>query len=704
MSRTATYIYAVIVVVMAISYFSLSYNKTSISIDEEYLLYNHQRTAEGQIPHRDFYDDYGPAIYWLGGGLFKLFGSRVIILRVFALVLKAAMALLIFLIAKKILPNSFALIAGVLYILSWGDPSIPAMSVLYAGSVSHFLALVGILWMIMYIETERRIWLFGIGACVGLSMLFKFHAAVFDLIGFAVFLSLKEHMRNASDEASGVSGENSGPVLIPLMRGGKCIGVLAVVLFYVALFARDHLDLYYFFIFLVPYFLLLGHLLFNDIRGLQSKKAGTPATKRLKNCYVEMAILLIGPLAFLSFEVLFYYYVNGLDELIYDTFALPMAMNFYKPMADYRLHAGLVAASATVVLILIGIGKKVRERSEIEREFFWALSFVLALLVPGVLIFRNTSFDEWQMRATSIIPPATLLLVSYLFLTTWRRQRALGGAEADTLVVGLLFIFACQGFMMSFPRTDTTHIQFNSTVIFILVIFLLWKLNLWWKALFSARGTMRSLVFVGACIATLVAPLLWSMKIFYVFSPEIPEHLRNEVPASVLYELEAGTLKSYPHLKPDLPRAAGLNLPLWPTRHFTPFVANDKFEIAHIIRGATRPDEEIFVMCEAQILYFLTERHTCVPKENYFAYLAVVGLIDNADSVRLTDEQLLRQLAKSRPRFIIRIRRQYGGHTEKIARIWPRAAAFVETAYEPVAVYSIFEIVQPRGFSQPPAH
>ncbi len=702
MSRARTYICAVMVAVMAISYFSLTYNKTSISIDEEYLLYNYQRTAEGQIPHRDFYDDYGPAIYWLGGALFKLIGSRVIVLRGFVLVLKAAMALLIFLIARKILPDFFALIASMLFILSWGDPSIPALNVLYAGTVSHFLALIGILWMLTYIERERRIWLFGVGACVGLSMFFKFHAAVFDLIGFAVLLSLKEHVRGAENGTSGTSGGSIGTVLISVMRGGKCIGVLAVMLFYGALFARDHLDLYYFFIFLFPYSLLLGHLLLDDIRGLRAKETGTPGASSLKNCYVEMATLLAGPLAFLSLEVLFYYYVNGLDELIYDTFALPMTINFYKPMADYRLHAGLAAATATVILILIAIGQKVRGRSEIEKELFWALSFIVALLVPGVLIFRNTSFDEWQMRAASVVPPTTLVLVSSLFLSTWRRERTLAGVKMDTLAVGLLFIFACQEFMMSFPRTDTTHIQFNSTVIFILLAFLLWNLNRWWKSLFSARGSVRSLVFLGICLATLVAPLLWSMKIFYVFSPEIPEHLRNEVPGSVLYESEAGTLKSYPRLEPELPRAAGMSLPMWPTRHFTPFVVNDKFEIARIIRRATRSDEKIFVMCEAQIVYFLAERHTCVPKENYFVYLAVMKLIDENDRVRLTDEQLLRQLAESRPRFIVKIRKHYGGYTERIAGIWPQSVAFVERAYEPVAAYSIFEIVQPRGFSQAP--
>jgi len=696
-SRTALYIFAAVVVLAAVFYFSLTYYRTINPVDEGYLLYNYQKAAEGQVPHRDFYDDYGPATYWLGGALFKLFGTKLIVMRVFIVILKAAMALLVFLIARKILPALFALIAGFLFLLTWGDPYFPALNVLYAGYISHFLALLGILFMIRYVQRENLAWLLGTSACLGISVLFKLHSAVFDVIGFSVFLSLKEQARGFGPESPEGPTGGVGPTPTRLMRAGKCAGVLMVVMFYLVLFARDHLDLYYFFIFLFPYFLLLGHVLIADLKSFRPEEAVLRPAAVLRKCYLEICLLLSGPVIFLGLECLYYFKLGALEELMYDTFTLPMAMRFYKPMEDYRLHAALMAGAVVLVLAAIAVGKRLQRRSETEKVVFWTGAFMLAVLLPVALFMKDTPFETWQMRVIYLVPSSALLLMSHLFVGTWREEKISGRNTEGTLLLGLVFIFACQGFLMCFPRTDPNHVQANSTVIFILTSYLLYKMFLGWRALLQERGGLCGAVFTALCLAMLVAPLLWSMKKFYVFSPDLPRRLQEKLPAPVMRQLRNGTLASYPEIKYDFPRSVGLKFPAWPVPPLHTFVLGEAKDTIHFIRANTASDEKIFVMCESQMIYFLAERDNFIQKENYFIFLAVTRLIDKADRVRLTDDQLIRRLAESRPRFIIRVLKQFGDQTQRIADIWPGAGRYIEVNYKRVARFGVYEVLQPRA-------
>jgi hypothetical protein len=57
--------------------------------DEGLVLTAAMRVLHGQIPHRDFYANYGPAQFYILAGLFKLFGFSLFIERIYDLVLRA---------------------------------------------------------------------------------------------------------------------------------------------------------------------------------------------------------------------------------------------------------------------------------------------------------------------------------------------------------------------------------------------------------------------------------------------------------------------------------------------------------------------------------------------------------------------------------------------------------------------------------------
>ena len=64
----------------------LGMSRRPIVYDEGLMLTAAMRVAAGQIPHRDFYANYGPAQFYLVAGLFKLFGETILVERLFDLV------------------------------------------------------------------------------------------------------------------------------------------------------------------------------------------------------------------------------------------------------------------------------------------------------------------------------------------------------------------------------------------------------------------------------------------------------------------------------------------------------------------------------------------------------------------------------------------------------------------------------------------
>ena len=57
--------------------------------DEGLVLTAAMRVALGQIPHRDFYTNYGPAQFYILAGLFNAFGTSILVERLFDLSIKA---------------------------------------------------------------------------------------------------------------------------------------------------------------------------------------------------------------------------------------------------------------------------------------------------------------------------------------------------------------------------------------------------------------------------------------------------------------------------------------------------------------------------------------------------------------------------------------------------------------------------------------
>jgi len=81
--------------------------------DEGITLFGADRVAHGAVPHRDFYTLYGPGQFYVLAGLFKLFGTSVLVERIWNTIVSASSVVLIFLIVDRVAPRRFAVVAAV---------------------------------------------------------------------------------------------------------------------------------------------------------------------------------------------------------------------------------------------------------------------------------------------------------------------------------------------------------------------------------------------------------------------------------------------------------------------------------------------------------------------------------------------------------------------------------------------------------------
>src|ERR1700693_4419667 len=85
--------------------------------DEGLVLTAAMRVAAGQIPHRDFYANYGPAQFYILAGLFKLFGNSLLVERLFDLLIKALLVTSVYAIVASVCRRWIAACTALVIIL-----------------------------------------------------------------------------------------------------------------------------------------------------------------------------------------------------------------------------------------------------------------------------------------------------------------------------------------------------------------------------------------------------------------------------------------------------------------------------------------------------------------------------------------------------------------------------------------------------------
>ena len=140
--------------------------------DEGLILTAAMRVGAGQIPHRDFYANYGPAQFYILAGLFRVFGQSILVERLYDILVKGLLVTAVFAIAtsytQRLVAACTAIVAG-LWVFSLSDltgtPVIPVSLLNVVGSALILPAFSG------RVPIRRML---AAGALAGFATLFRY--------------------------------------------------------------------------------------------------------------------------------------------------------------------------------------------------------------------------------------------------------------------------------------------------------------------------------------------------------------------------------------------------------------------------------------------------------------------------------------------------------------------------------------------------
>src|ERR1700681_2263617 len=152
-------------------FFAFSMDPTLAPYDEGVILTGAMRVAAGEVPHADFYANYGPGAFYVVAGLFKVFGQYALVERVYDLLVRAAIVTVCYALASHFARKRTALavasIVGLwLFAIGfYGYPIFPVTLLSLAGAALIQPVLAG------HVSSGR---LLAAGAVVGLAALIRY--------------------------------------------------------------------------------------------------------------------------------------------------------------------------------------------------------------------------------------------------------------------------------------------------------------------------------------------------------------------------------------------------------------------------------------------------------------------------------------------------------------------------------------------------
>jgi hypothetical protein len=145
-----------------------------------------ERVLQGQLPHRDFVDTYTGALTFFDAGVFWLFGTDLLWLRVAMLPFFLAFVVAAFYVATRVMPPAAA-VAFTVAIVVWSVPNYPAAMPSW---FNLFFATIGVAALARWLESRRQRWLWLAGFAGGLSVTVKI-VGLYYLAGAVLFLLVR---------------------------------------------------------------------------------------------------------------------------------------------------------------------------------------------------------------------------------------------------------------------------------------------------------------------------------------------------------------------------------------------------------------------------------------------------------------------------------------------------------------------------------
>lgn len=220
--------------------------------DEGLLAQEAEYVLSGEMPHRDFRENYTGGLSYWNALAFRAFGLRLTSIRLLLFLSFLAFVPAVFAIASRF---GSPLLSGLITLLAvvWSLPNYFADSVSW---YNLFLAAWGTWALLRHVETGRRSWLFLAGVLAGVSCLFKVTGA--HLFAAALLFLVYREQQLYSPESRPTGRRRFSGFLVFKTAG------LAVFLAFLFLMVRDRMADMEFVYFLVPSATICGFLIWSE--------------------------------------------------------------------------------------------------------------------------------------------------------------------------------------------------------------------------------------------------------------------------------------------------------------------------------------------------------------------------------------------------------------------------------------------------------
>lgn len=239
------------------------------------------RVLHGQLPHRDFVENYTGGLSCLNAVAYRLFGLNLGALRIMAFIFFLASIAAVFYVASRMM-STLAASAVLVLAAIWGAPNYPTpMPSWY----NLYFAVFGAAALFRYLETEKRRWLVAAGCCGGLSCLIKI-VGLYYIAAVLIFLVFREQSINSDEDSPRKIGVYSAFIILST----------TIFLVFVASMMRQRFDDREFTQFFLPSAVIVAGVIGNELR-LRSQCSNTTRFATLSTMLVPFAIGVALPIA-----------------------------------------------------------------------------------------------------------------------------------------------------------------------------------------------------------------------------------------------------------------------------------------------------------------------------------------------------------------------------------------------------------------------
>jgi hypothetical protein len=381
------------------------------------------RVLEGQLPHRDFVDTYTGGLAFFDAGVFWVFGTDLLWLRVAMLPFFVGFVIAFFYLATRFMPPIAAALTTVTMVV-WTVPNYPAAMPSW---FNLFLATIGVAALARWLESDQRRWLWVAGLAGGLSIVVKI-VGLYYVAGVALFLLVRRQL-GGRPRATQEPRHILGSAIVPCLAG---VSVLAVVDLVAPLLGWPE-----FIAFVIPVVAVAIAVAFVAFH------ANDQGSAVLRVALSELGPFLGGVAIPIVIFTVPYIASGSLGSLVHDlSQASHLRLRF---AAQPPLSPGWLVAAVPLVLVALapalpGLWSKVMSLS------LAAFYIAAALLVP-----LGTSYQVFLNPLRSSVPVVCATGAVLIVLGSLRRRKATQRAELAALLVIVTAFTALIQFPFSGP-------------------------------------------------------------------------------------------------------------------------------------------------------------------------------------------------------------------------------------------------------------